>query len=76
MTEYDKEKIKTYYRQYVGYINDKGEKLIDINLFNYDTPEGRQKCKDWQDQYVFGFDGFWTENTTYYIVNITKGEIE
>jgi hypothetical protein len=68
--------VREYYRQYIGFINDKDQKIVEINLFNFDTPEGRRLFKKWRDEYILGADGYYTENTVRYFVNIDRGRIE
>jgi len=73
----EREQINSYYRHYAGYINNKNEEMIEIMLFNYSTREARSMFKGWQDDIRFiTDDDIFQENTRYYPVNLSKGEIE
>ena len=73
------ENVKKYYRQYVCFINGKGEKIVYINAFclNLDTPtkiNGKTKWKpfDWKNELLIVNDGgdcYWS-----IWINITKLE--
>jgi hypothetical protein len=72
----EKEIIKEYYRQYVGYVNDKHEELVGVSLFNFGTGISRSKFNYWQDHFIFGAGEYFEENTRTYLINLTKGRIE
>ena len=71
-----KKDARKYYRQYIGFVSDKGERIVEINLFNYDTSRGRRMFKNWRKEYILGADGYYTENTVRYFVNLTEGRIQ
>lgn len=74
--ENEKEKIREYYRYYMSYLNNKGEEILVINLFNLITTEAKKIFANWQNEYIFGTGDFFEENTRFYLINLTKKEIE
>lgn len=73
--------LKKYRRQYLGYLNDKGEKIVYINCFPVDLDWADKKIKNekqvnittWYDSLFYVFDGgksFWQIH-----INITKKKI-
>ena len=70
--EFDQKIIRKYYRQYMGFINDKNEEVVSIYLFN----EAQHEFAKWRDKYILGAGEFFEKNTRSYKVNLTKGEIK
>ncbi|NLR95043.1 hypothetical protein [Flammeovirga agarivorans] len=74
--------LEKYYRQYIPYINEKGEKFIEINAFceKLEYSHNRKKRitefskRDWENEYVEVDDGgncYWQ-----IIINVDKKEIK
>jgi hypothetical protein len=59
--------LRKYKRQYFGYINEKGEKILYINCFC-----NKEFCKDWLTKIIFVLDGgscFW--NVKFNLTTVT-----
>lgn len=67
-----KNKFREYNRQYLGYIDQNGDKVILIQLLNF---ENRRKAKknfpNWQNEFITGFGDFYERNVTIFTVNIS-----
>jgi hypothetical protein len=70
-----RDKIKRYYRYYIGFINEKDEQFIIIHLFNYSTRQSKSIYDNWKNEYIFGADGFFEDNTLTYNINLSKKQI-
>lgn len=72
-----KPKVRKYflkhYRQYIGLINSKNEKLIFVQFLNFKNKRKAKKYfKYWDKTLVNGTGSFYEENTQTYIINITQ----
>ena len=72
--DYIKE-FKAYSRQYLGFMTDKGEKIILINLINFRNKEIKNSHPDWRTNYVVGLGKVYEQNTRSFYVNIDENEI-
>jgi len=66
-----KRHLKYYYRQYVGYINDEGEKMIFIHLLNFRNKKKAEKYfSGWKNDIKIGVGSFYDKNQKFFIVNL------
>jgi hypothetical protein len=71
-----RKEMRSYYRQYLGYISDRNEEMIVIYLFNYGTREARDHFRNWQNEYCWGSGEFYDNNTFRFLINLATGAIE
>jgi len=65
--------LKKYNRQYIGYINTNGDKVVLIQLLKIKSQSKmNDKFLNWQNEYIVGFGTFYERNTERYIVNIKQ----
>ena len=62
-------------RQYYGFINEKGEQLIEINLLNFGARNAKEIFEGWNSNYFLGFGEFYEKNTRRYSFNLTTGKL-
>lgn len=71
-----KKKFCRYYRQYLGYRNAEGDEMILVNLLNFSKKSKAKKAfMDWEKEYIVAFDGFYQENMTSYLINLSKEKL-
>lgn len=69
-----KKKFKYHRRQYFGYINDLGEKIVNINLLNFKNRKNSEHdFFEWRTEYIFGYGRFYERNTYTFEVNLNTG---
>ncbi|MCA0238689.1 MAG: hypothetical protein LCH81_20115 [Bacteroidetes bacterium] len=66
-----KRKYYKYKRQYIGFLDSKGDKKIIVNLLNF------KRCKkpdanypNWDSEYLVGFGSYYEKNTRRYVINL------
>lgn len=65
--------LKKFNRQYIGYINANGDKIVLIQLLKIKSQaKMNDKFLDWQSEYIVGFGTFYERNTERYLVNIKQ----
>jgi hypothetical protein len=63
--------LRQYNRQYIGFFNNKDERLVIIQLLKIKSPAKIQmNYLNWESEYIVGFGKFYEKNTSRYIVNI------
>jgi len=71
-----KKLYRNYNRQYAGFINEVGERLVYMRLLNFRSPEQSKKYfENWKEEIVVGFGDFYEENTRVFVINIDRNEI-
>lgn len=77
-THYSKRELRKFRRQYVGYINNEGDRIININLLK--TFGSRKKDDlyyyDRENEYIVGFGEIFEKNTDYQEINLSKLKVE
>lgn len=63
-----RQRLRGYYRYYVGFVNNKNEEMVDIYLFEFS-----QEYANWKDEYIFGSE---ENDRGCYHINLTKKGIE
>lgn len=67
---------RSYNRQYAGFINEEGERLVYMRLINFKSPKQSKKYfGNWKEEIVVGFGDFYEENTRVFVINIDRNEI-
>ncbi len=70
-------KYKRYNRQYLGYLDDSGDKIILINLLNFRKKKiAKEKFKGWNEEYIIGFGEYYEKNSVRYDVNLARGSLK
>ncbi len=70
-------KYSKYHRQYFGYYNSKGDKIIYMYLMNFKNQKKfRENFDGWKQEIIPGFGKFYEKNTRMYRINITKKTFE
>ncbi|MGZ3946216.1 MAG: hypothetical protein ACXVJB_14825 [Mucilaginibacter sp.] len=68
--------FSNYKRQYYGYINEQGQKVVHINLLGFtDKQEFEKYCAKWESRYINGRDGYYEHNTAGFSYNLVTKEI-
>ncbi len=71
-----KKLYRRYNRQYAGFINEAGDKLVYMRLINFKSPKQSKKYfENWKEEIVVGFGDFYEENTRVFVINIDRNEI-
>ncbi len=71
-----KKKYWKHNRQYLGYINTLGDKIIIIKLLNFKCKrKAERNFEGWRVNYFVGFGKYYEKNTRRFIVNISKDEV-
>lgn len=74
--ERPKAELKTYKRQYFGYLNEQKDSIIFVQLLNFKHKRIAKAAFDgWQRDFLLGFDGFYERNTFRITINISKDEV-
>lgn len=69
--------FSNYKRQYAGYINDKKQKIVCVNILNFrNKKEAEQHFRNWKHRFFIGFDGFYEHNYTCFGYNLSTQKIE
>lgn len=69
--------LRYYYRQYIGFFNDKDEILVLIHLMNFGNKKmAKYYFKYWNKNFSIGFGDFYGKNQKTFLVNLTKNEIK
>jgi len=69
--------FKHYYRQYFGFLNNRDEIVVHINLLNFkNSKRANDYFPKWDQVFFRGFGRFYELNSESFIVNLTKGELE
>lgn len=72
-----KKKYWKYNRQYLGYVDKSGNRLIIINLLNFKRKKWANKYYEgWQDAFFVGFGPFYEKNTSIVIANLDTNRLE
>ena len=67
------QKFYKYNRQYAGYINTKGDKIIYVGMFNFANKRKAQIAfEKWKEIIFLGSEGFYVDNQEYFEVNIDR----
>jgi len=65
-----------YKRQYFGYVNDKGQRVVYINLLNFKNKEDVNKyLTNWKHKFIVGYDGFFEHSMAQFSYNLATREI-
>ena len=68
-------KYYTYNRQYAGFINTFGEKIIYIGMFNFaKTKEANRYFDGWKEKIFLGNHGYYDKKQDDFLINISKNE--
>ena len=71
-----KKLYRSYNRQYAGFINKSGDRLVYMRLINFKSPKQAKKYfENWKEEIVVGFGDFYEENTRVFVINIDRNEI-
>jgi hypothetical protein len=71
-----KKKYKKYWRQYLGYLNEKGEKYVFVHLEKFDRNTSENVYEYWKNTVTIVNTG-WEENVTAdYIINLQNAHLE
>lgn len=71
-----KRQYRNFNRQYVGFINGEGEKLIYLRLLNFSKSKQANKYfENWKDEIILGFGDFYEENTRVFVINLNQNQI-
>jgi len=71
-----KKKFKYWNRQYLGYVDANGHRIIWIKLLKFRSKRKEKKYfANWKNGFVFGFGDFYEKNTDSFSVNITLGTL-
>ena len=69
-------KLKTYKRQYVGFIDANKDSIILVQLLNFKhQKEAMKNFDEWDSQFLLGFDGYYEANIKRLQVNISKKNV-
>ncbi|QMU66223.1 MAG: hypothetical protein GKR88_19375 [Flavobacteriaceae bacterium] len=72
-----KKEFYNYYRQYLGYINSNQEKVIMVNMLNFNKKsKAKRMFENWDKDYVLGFGEFYEENQFIYTINLLKKTLQ
>jgi hypothetical protein len=75
MFELDREKIGRYYRQYKGWIDESGDTVVTLFLFNYGTLRARHEFRDWRDKEIGLGEDFYYANTLEFTIDLSRKKI-
>ena len=64
--------LKTFRRQYVGYINNSEDSIIVIHALNFKERGSKKAFDDWGKNYIIAYDGFYENNMVTFSINLTK----
>lgn len=65
-----------YYRQYVGFYNAEGDKMVLIHLMNFKQKrKAKQYFDSWDHNLSIGNGGFYESNQETFVVNLSKNEL-
>ena len=72
-----KKELKSYYRQYIGYIDSQGNHKIIIHLLNFKCRRKAQKYFDnWKNEYIIGYGEYYEKNTKTFIVSLDENKLD
>ena len=71
-----KKQLKSYYRQYFGYISKNNEIIIYIKLLNFRKKKSANKYfSKWDQVFFSGFGRYYEQNAESYIINLTTENV-
>jgi len=68
--------FKHFRRQYVGRINAKGEKVLEIQFLNFKDQRAKENFEGWEEGYLIAAGSFYEKNTFMILVNLHTQIIE
>jgi hypothetical protein len=72
-----KKHLKYYYRQYLGFTNEKGERMVLIHLMNFkNKKKASQYFRHWDKYFSIGTGDFYGRNQKTFIINLTENDIK
>lgn len=69
--------LKYYYRQYLGFLNEEGERFVLVHLMNFkNKKKASQYFRQWDKYFSIGMGDFYGKNQKTFLINLTKNEIK
>lgn len=66
---------KKYNRQYAGFYNDSGQKLLVIHLLNFGKRNFKEYFSNWKNKFELGHGDFYEENSRLIFVNLETSKV-
>ena len=75
--ENPQKKYKKYKRQYIGFIDALGNKVVLIQFLNFNKKrKARTYFDKWKEDFIIGFGDFYEKNTVRFLVNLNLKKVE
>lgn len=69
------EHSKTFKRQYMGRLNDKEEKVLEIQFLNFSEKHSEEEFEGWEKLFLLATGTFFNENTHIIMVNLEQEKV-
>jgi len=72
-----KREFRNFNRQYLGYYNEEGERIIMMQLLNFSKISVRKHFEElgWREGYIFGFGRFYERNRKHFLINLDRKKL-